>query len=128
MNPDFRNPFQNRLEEKLAESLTSTIPIGTTRRVFGEVRLSGKVTAVVGTRRAGKTMFVHQVRRERLAEDMARERLPYINFEDERLTDIGGPLRAFASRSFLTSAGRSSSFSPFRVPHSPGLSKADLLN
>jgi len=88
MNTDFSNPFQNRLREKLAESLAAPIPVGTKRRVFGAVRLSGKITAVVGMRRAGKTMFVHQIQRERLAEGMDRERLPYINFEDERLAGL----------------------------------------
>ena len=88
MNTDFSNPFQNRLREKLAESLAAPIPVGTKRRVFGAVRLSGKITAVVGMRRAGKTMFVHQIQRERVAEGMDRERLPYINFEDERLAGL----------------------------------------
>jgi predicted AAA+ superfamily ATPase len=36
-------------------------------------------------RRAGKTTFLHQVRRQRLEQGIARERLAYINFEDERL-------------------------------------------
>ena len=88
MNIDSPNPFQNRLREKLAESLTAPIPVGTRRRVFGAVRLSGKISAVVGIRRAGKTMFVHQIQRQRLAEGMDRERLPYINFEDERLAGL----------------------------------------
>lgn len=88
MSTDFSNPFQNRLREKLAESLAAPIPVGTKRRVFGAVRLSDKITAVVGMRRAGKTMFVHQIQRERVAEGMDRERLPYINFEDERLAGL----------------------------------------
>ncbi len=82
------NPFQNRLREKLAESLTAPIPVGTRRRVYGALRLPGKISAVVGIRRAGKTMFVHQIQRQRLAEGMDRERLPYINFEDERLAGL----------------------------------------
>ena len=88
MDTDFTNLFQNRLREKLAESLTAPIPVGTKRRIFGAVDLSGKITAVVGMRRAGKTLFVHQMQRERLAEGMDRERLPYINFEDERLAGL----------------------------------------
>ncbi len=81
-------PFQTRLSEKLSESLTAPLPTGTPRRVYGAVHLGGKATAVVGMRRAGKTMFLHQIRRERLADGMDRERMPYINFEDERLTGI----------------------------------------
>lgn len=39
-------------------------------------------------RRAGKTTFLHQLRGERLAEGVLRERLPYVSFEDERLADL----------------------------------------
>jgi predicted AAA+ superfamily ATPase len=52
------------------------------------VSLPGKATAVVGMRRAGKTTFLHQLRRERLDHGVSRERLPYINFEDERLAGL----------------------------------------
>ncbi len=51
--------------------------------------LPGKATAVVGVRRSGKTTFLHQVRRERLAGGMGREKLPFVNFEDERLAGVG---------------------------------------
>jgi hypothetical protein len=88
MEIDSPNPFQNQLREKLAESLTAPIPVGTRRRVFGPVFLSGKISAIVGFRRAGKTMFVRQIQLQRLAEGMDRERLPYINFEDERLAGL----------------------------------------
>jgi hypothetical protein len=40
-------------------------------------------------RRSGKTTFLHQLRRERLERGVARERLPYLDFEDERLEGIG---------------------------------------
>ena len=76
------------LSEKLADSLTAPLPESTPRRVFGAVQLPGKATAVVGMRRAGKTTFLHQVRRERMARGTARTQLPYINFEDERLADL----------------------------------------
>jgi len=82
------SPFQTNLSEKLSDSLTSPIPVGTPRRVFGALQLSGKVTAVVGMRRAGKTMFMHQIRRERLSNGVVRECMPYINFEDERLAGL----------------------------------------
>lgn len=80
--------FQTRLSEKLSESLSTPIPTGTPRRIYGVVHLGGKTTAVVGMRRAGKTMFLHQIRRERLADGMDRQRMPYINFEDERLAGL----------------------------------------
>src|ERR1035438_6163197 len=75
--------------DKLADSLAGLPPGGTPRCVHGRVTLPGKVTAVVGMRRAGKTTFVHQMRRERLAGGVPAERLPYLNFEDERLAGLG---------------------------------------
>ncbi|MDQ5988231.1 MAG: hypothetical protein CSYNP_03989 [Syntrophus sp. SKADARSKE-3] len=82
------HPYQTTLSEKLSESLTSPLPNGTPRRVYGAVHIGGKTTAVIGMRRAGKTMFLHQIRRDRLAAGIDRERLPYINFEDERLAGL----------------------------------------
>lgn len=45
---------------------------------------------MVGMRRSGKTTFLHQLRRERMAGGVHRNRLPYINFEDERLAGLPG--------------------------------------
>jgi len=73
----------------MAESLTGAIPKGTARRVHGPVFFPGKATAVVGMRRAGKTTFLHQIRRERHAQGIGRERLPCVNFEDEQLAGVG---------------------------------------
>ena len=56
--------------------------------MFNRVRFPGKVTAVVGMRRAGKTTFLHQLRQEALDMGVARERTPYVSFEDERLADL----------------------------------------
>lgn len=76
------------LSEKLSESLTAVIPESTRRRAPATVSLPNKATAVIGMRRAGKTTFLHQLRRERLAAGVSQARLPYINFEDERLAGI----------------------------------------
>ena len=65
--------FRARLSDRLADSLTAPIPAGTARRIYGRVTLPGKATAVVGMRRAGKTTFLHQLRRERLERDRERE-------------------------------------------------------
>jgi uncharacterized protein len=80
--------LREALTEKLAESLSGPLPQGTSRRVYGAIGLPGKATAVIGMRRAGKTTFLHQLRRQRLVEGAAREHLPYLNFEDERLADL----------------------------------------
>lgn len=76
------------LTEILAGSLTAALPGGTDRRIHGRFSLPGKATAVIGMRRAGKTTFVHQLRRERLAAGAPRSHLPYVNFEDERLVGV----------------------------------------
>lgn len=88
MDSVYSQPFQARLSEKLSDSLAAPISAGTPRRVFGAVHLPGKVTAIVGMRRAGKTTFLQQIRRERLAGGSPRECIPYINFEDERLAGM----------------------------------------
>lgn len=88
MNADSTQRLQSLLADKLADSLIGQLPPVTPRRVFGAASLPGKATAVVGMRRAGKTMFLHQLRGERLAGGVARERLPYVNFEDERLAGL----------------------------------------
>jgi predicted AAA+ superfamily ATPase len=73
---------------KLAQSLDGALPTGTPRRLHGRVHLQGKATAVIGMRRAGKTTYLHQIRRERLDQGVPRQHLPYINFEDERLEHV----------------------------------------
>lgn len=85
--PDYAaNRF--RLVEQLVNSLTAPLPEATERRVFRRIAFPGKATAVVGMRRAGKTTFLHQIRRMLLGQGSPQERLPYINFEDERLAGL----------------------------------------
>jgi hypothetical protein len=80
--------FDALLAEKLANSLEAAVPEATPRRVSGRVTFPGKATAIVGMRRAGKTTFLHQLRRERLEAGAERHALPYVNFEDERLAGL----------------------------------------
>jgi predicted AAA+ superfamily ATPase len=81
-------PQRARLVDKLAQSLSEPIPEFTPRRVHGPTTLPGKATALIGMRRAGKTTYLHQLRRERLERGIARERLVYVNFEDEQLAGL----------------------------------------
>lgn len=74
--------------ELLADSVTRPLPSLTTRRVPGKLRFPGKVTAVMGVRRAGKTTFLHQIRSEAAQCGTTMERLPYVSFEDERLAGM----------------------------------------
>jgi predicted AAA+ superfamily ATPase len=77
-----------RLAKKIADAVAAPLPELTPRRVHGAVTFSGKVTAVIGMRRAGKTTFLHQQRRERHVRGIALERLPYLSFEDEELVGL----------------------------------------
>lgn len=88
MNADPPQTLRALLADKLADSLAAPFPAATPRRVHGTVSLPGKATAVIGMRRAGKTTFLHQLRRERHERGIDRARLPYINFEDERLAEL----------------------------------------
>ncbi|MBM4353788.1 MAG: ATP-binding protein [Deltaproteobacteria bacterium] len=87
--------FRQTLTEKLADSLSDPLPTGTLRRVWGPSPPPGKATAVVGMRRAGKTTYVHQLRRERIQRGAGPDQLPYVNFEDERLAGVTAAHLAF---------------------------------
>jgi predicted AAA+ superfamily ATPase len=91
---------RNALADKLTESMHGPIPDATPRKVNGHISLPGKVTAVIGVRRAGKTMFLHQLRAERLAAGSPRELLPYVNFEDERLVGLSSAELGFLVEEF----------------------------
>jgi predicted AAA+ superfamily ATPase len=77
-----------RFAEKLADSFAAPILTATPRIVHGRIRFPGKATAVIGMRRAGKTTFLHQIRRELVERGTSHDRLPYVNFEDERLAGL----------------------------------------
>ncbi|MEM6643190.1 MAG: ATP-binding protein [Bacteroidota bacterium] len=50
---------------------------------------SGKVISLIGPRRAGKTHVLYLLMQEAESKGIARERIVFINFEDERLADDG---------------------------------------
>lgn len=74
--------------ELLADSVGKPPLVLTTRNVYGRIHFPGKVGAVVGVRRAGKTTFLHQLRSARLRDGVSQHLLPFISFEDERLADL----------------------------------------
>lgn len=88
------------LRQKIAESVEIPERPVVRRRVFGRTRFPGKSIAVVGMRRAGKTTFVHQLRKERLREGLPARNLPYVNFEDERLAGLSAPLLGLLETEF----------------------------
>ena len=50
--------------------------------------LPGKVSVVVGMRRTGKTWFCFQAMQDLEAAGITRDRILYLNFEDERLLPL----------------------------------------
>jgi uncharacterized protein len=76
--------FKATIQQKVADSLGTSVP-ALTRRDVHVPSLPGKVLAVIGMRRSGKTTFLWQCLADRLAKGVPREALLYFNFEDERL-------------------------------------------
>lgn len=80
----------DRLTESLVGSLKGELPAaGTPRAIRRPVSPPNKATPVIGVRRAGKTAYLHQLRRERLQQGTPREQLPYMHFGEEPLEGIG---------------------------------------
>lgn len=75
------------LAEKLSAALAAAAPLALTRRGAGLPAVPGKVHAVIGMRRAGKTTFLLQLLQERRAV-LPPERAFYISFDDDRLAGI----------------------------------------
>lgn len=75
------------IRQKLADAVGGELPT-LTRRELRLPAVPNKVQAVIGMRRAGKTCFLHQCRRERLDAGAARETQVYFSFDDERLAGL----------------------------------------
>ena len=58
----------------------------TRNKEFSEVR--GKADVVIGMRRAGKTWFCYQKIKELIASGIKKEKILYLNFEDDRLLEF----------------------------------------
>lgn len=75
------------IRQKIVDSMSAPLPAFTRR----DVRLPGiakKATAVIGTRRTGKTTFLWQVLTDRFTQGTPREGLLFFGFEDERLAGM----------------------------------------
>jgi predicted AAA+ superfamily ATPase len=82
------------LHEALNAAVVRT-PQPATRRDAHLPNVPGKVHAIIGMRRSGKTTYLLQLHGERLAGGQAAERTLYLNFDDERLAEL--PLAQFNS-------------------------------
>lgn len=72
------------IRQKIADSRNVTIPDYTRRDVYVP-GIKGKVLAVIGMRRTGKSTFLWQLLHDRLTRGASRESQLYFSFEDERL-------------------------------------------
>jgi hypothetical protein len=77
----------NVIDRLIADAHDRPLPALTRRRVQLP-RLAGKVDAVIGMRRSGKTYFLYQQIRDLAEQGLPRERCLYLNFEDERLAPL----------------------------------------
>ena len=75
------------LEQLISEFQERRLP-GLQRRRTMLKALPGKVSAVVGMRRTGKTWFCFQAIQDLEAAGITRDRILYLNFEDERLLPL----------------------------------------
>ena len=75
------------LAEKLSAALADAPPVDLTRRDVRLPAVRGKVHAVIGMRRSGKTTFLRQLLDERRVEGPT-ERAIYLSFDDDRLAGL----------------------------------------
>ena len=80
-------PLHPVLLENLNATLASDAAPQFTRRDIRLPAVKGKVHAVIGMRRAGKTTFLQQLLAER-RKDSPRERAIYLSFDDDRLAEL----------------------------------------
>jgi predicted AAA+ superfamily ATPase len=78
------------LLEKLNAALQPEEPSRLTPRDTRLPAIAGKIHAVIGMRRAGKTSFLRQLLAEKRAE-LPAERSFYLGLDDDRLADLGAP-------------------------------------
>jgi len=82
-----KGQFRDLVRRKIIDALAAPPP-ALTRRDVRVPAVPGKVVAVIGMRRAGKTTFLWQVLADRLAKGTGRQGLLYFSFDDERLAGM----------------------------------------
>lgn len=80
-------PIESILLEKLNDGIVSGPLLSLTRRDVELPQVPGKVQAVIGMRRAGKSCFMRQLQSE-LRRTMPSERAVYVSFDDDRLANL----------------------------------------
>jgi len=75
------------LSQLIDDFFERELPIPVARE-YNFAEIPGKVDVAMGMRRTGKTFFCYQKMRELAASGVQRDRILYLNFEDERLLDF----------------------------------------
>ncbi len=75
------------VRQMIADSMELELPLLTPRR-SAVSELPDAASVIIGMRRTGKTYRMFQQMRALLEQGVARQRLLYLNFEDERLGDV----------------------------------------
>ena len=71
-----------------------------THREVALPALSGKIDAIIGMRRTGKTWFLFQTMQRYLEQGTPKEAMLYLNFDDERLLPLGAAELARISETY----------------------------
>ncbi len=79
--------MRERLEELLSEFYGHDFPAFVPRQLYYPV-IPHKTTVIMGMRRTGKTWLCYQKMQELVDSGIAKNRLLYLNFEDDRLFDF----------------------------------------
>jgi predicted AAA+ superfamily ATPase len=75
------------IEMLVGEAVTRDIPQVVPRQISIQY-MPGKAAVLIGMRRTGKTWLCFQTMRSLMASGVAREKLLYLNFEDDRLANL----------------------------------------
>jgi predicted AAA+ superfamily ATPase len=92
--------METLVRQMIADSMELALPPLTRRR--GKVsELADAASVLVGMRRTGKTYRMFQKMRELLDSGVERQRMLYLNFEDERLGGVTGDILRTIDESYL---------------------------
>jgi len=81
--PAMKNVIARLIDDFHERTLPEPVP-----RIKGFFEITGKADVVIGMRRVGKTWFCYQKIRDLVASGIKKERILYLNFEDDRLLEF----------------------------------------
>ena len=76
------------ISQLIDDFLERKFPEGITPRNKKLPSIQGKADVIIGMRRTGKTFFCYQKMNELITEGISREKILYLNFEDDRLLEF----------------------------------------